>query len=151
LRGDGCDQHCVASQAVRKPEKVPLKGEKGPLLAGFCNFVPVSELPNRRTHRPFREKSPVTSANIPVFRRLSLETGFDLHCARVAASISFGSPTLKILDWESADPLTAKRSWHSVSAGSRLHHAELRIFRLDRRANEAVVVRNRHRHLLSES
>src|ERR1700733_11291422 len=67
------------SQAVRKPEKVPLKAEKGPLLAGFCNSAPVSELPNSRTRRPFREKSPATTANIPVFGRLSLDTGFDLH------------------------------------------------------------------------
>jgi hypothetical protein len=82
--GDGCDQHCVASQAVLKQEIEPLKREKSPLLAGFCNFAPVSELPNWRTRRPFREKSPATTANIPVFGRLSLETRFDLHCVRGA-------------------------------------------------------------------
>jgi hypothetical protein len=83
--GDGRDQHCVASQAVRKPEKVSLKGEKGPLLGGFGNSAPVSELPNRKTCRLFREKSPATTANIPIFGRLSLETRFDSHCARDAA------------------------------------------------------------------
>src|ERR1700733_13161879 len=32
-----------------------------------------------------REKSPATTANIPIFGRLSLETRFDLHCVRDAA------------------------------------------------------------------
>jgi hypothetical protein len=72
------------SQAVPEAEIDTLKREKSPLLAGFGNFVPVSELPNWRTRRPFREKSPATTANIPVFGRLSLETRFDLHCVRVA-------------------------------------------------------------------
>jgi hypothetical protein len=34
------------SQAFPKPEIALLKGEKSPLLAGFCNLVAVSELPN---------------------------------------------------------------------------------------------------------
>jgi hypothetical protein len=74
------------SQAFLEPKIEPLKGEKSPLLAGFCNFAPVSELSNWRTRRPFREKSPATTANIPVFGRLSLETRFDLHCVRGRAS-----------------------------------------------------------------
>jgi len=44
------------SQAFLEPKIEPLKGEKSPLLAGFCNFAPVSELSNWRTRRPFREK-----------------------------------------------------------------------------------------------
>jgi hypothetical protein len=96
------------SQPVSKPQIMTLKGDKGPRLAGFCNCAPVSQLPNWRTRRPFREKSPGTTADIPVFRRFSPEIGFDLHCVRVAGSISFGSLTRKLLDWE-FDPLTAKR------------------------------------------
>jgi hypothetical protein len=58
------------SQAVPKPEIVTLQGQKNPLLAGFCNSAPVSQLRNWRARRPFREKSPATTANIPVFGRL---------------------------------------------------------------------------------
>jgi len=56
--------------------------QKSPLLAGFCNFAPVSERPNWRTRRAFTEKSPAMTANIPVFGRFSGETRFDLHCVR---------------------------------------------------------------------
>ena len=136
--GDGRDQHCDASQAVWKPEKVPLKGEKGPLLAAFCNSAPVSEFPNRRTCRLFREKSPATTANIPIFGRLSLETRFDLHCVRDAAvafaifsdpyRASWGTPVLncrltvalrfgQFSRTDRADLVifhwTATRPWHS--------------------------------------
>jgi len=61
------------SQAVPRPELPPLKEEKSPLLAGFCNSAQVSELSNWRTRRPFRQKSPATAANIPVLQRLSAE------------------------------------------------------------------------------
>jgi hypothetical protein len=71
-----------ASQAVFKPKLGPLKEEKSPQLAGFCNSAPVSGLPNWRTTRPFRAKSLVTTANIPVFGRLSSETRFDPHCIK---------------------------------------------------------------------
>jgi hypothetical protein len=48
-------------------------------LAGFCNSAPVSGLPNWRTAKPFRAKSLVIAANIPVS---ASETRFDLHCTR---------------------------------------------------------------------
>src|SRR5664279_4813820 len=68
------------SQAFPRTEVAPLKGQKSPLLAGFCNSAAFSELPNLQTERPIRQKSPVTTANIPVFGRLARETGFDPHC-----------------------------------------------------------------------
>jgi hypothetical protein len=68
----------------------PQRREK-PAVGGLFQFRAVSELPNWRIHRPFREKSPATTANIPVFGRLSLETGFDLHCVRVEGSISLSA------------------------------------------------------------
>jgi hypothetical protein len=38
LRGDGCDQHCVASQAVRRSEKPPrIPGER-PAIGGLLRF-----------------------------------------------------------------------------------------------------------------
>ena len=44
LRGDGCDQHCVASQPVRRAEKISLITHKGPPSAAFCNWRSVSRL-----------------------------------------------------------------------------------------------------------
>jgi hypothetical protein len=40
----------------------------------------VSTLPNVRTEGRIRRKSPAATANIPVFGRLTPETGFDRHC-----------------------------------------------------------------------
>ena len=101
------------SQAVPRLEASSLKVQKSPLLAGFCNSVSVSKRPSRRTGGPFRQKSPATIANIPVFRRLSLETRFDLHCVRGAASISLASPAGNVLDWESYRR-TAKRPYQET-------------------------------------
>jgi hypothetical protein len=80
------------SQAFLRPEVPPLKERKSPPLARFCNSAPVSELQKWRTRRPFRQKSPATTANIPVFGRHAPETRFDPHCvlrAAVDALISF--------------------------------------------------------------
>jgi hypothetical protein len=55
-----------------------LKEQKSPLLAGFCNSAPV--FPNSRTRGPFRQKSPATTANIPVLQKLWAETGFYHDC-----------------------------------------------------------------------
>jgi hypothetical protein len=63
-----------SSPAFPKPEAHPLKEEKSPLLAAFCNSAPVSELSNWRSRGPFREKSPATTANIPVFGRLPVRS-----------------------------------------------------------------------------
>jgi hypothetical protein len=68
-----------SSQAFPRPEEQPLEEEKSPLLAAFCNSASVSELPNWRTRRPFRQKSPATTANIPVLGRRAPETRFELH------------------------------------------------------------------------
>ena len=100
-------------QAVPRLEASSLKVQKSPLLAGFCNSVSVSKRPSRRTGGPFRQKSPATIANIPVFRRLSLETRFDLHCVRGTASISLASPAGNVLDWESYRR-TAKRPYQET-------------------------------------
>jgi hypothetical protein len=68
----------------------PLKEEKSPPLAGFCNSAQVSERPNRRTRGPFRQKSPATTANVTVLQRLSAETGFDHDC-RPHGPVVFGT------------------------------------------------------------
>jgi hypothetical protein len=88
------------SHPVPQTEVQPLKGQKSPLLAGFCNSAVVSELPNLRTRGPFPEESPAITADIPVFPRLSLETRFDLHCVQHGHSISLASQAIKALDWE---------------------------------------------------
>jgi hypothetical protein len=72
------------SQAVPRWDVPPLKGQKSPQLAAFCNSAPVSELPNRQTRIPFRRKSPPESAKTPVFQRPRPETWFDRDCRPIA-------------------------------------------------------------------
>jgi hypothetical protein len=48
----------------------------------------VSRLPIPQSWSANRRKSPATSANIPVLRRLSAETRFDLHCVGDRAVLS---------------------------------------------------------------
>jgi hypothetical protein len=83
--GDGRDQHCNASQAFPRSEVLPLKDQKSPLLAAFCNSAPVSELPNSQARMPFWQKSPANTANIPVLGRQRPETWFDRDCRPRAA------------------------------------------------------------------
>jgi hypothetical protein len=85
LTGDGCEQHCVASQPIPGLEVPPLQEQKSPLLAGFCNSALVSKLPKWRTRRPFRQKSPANTANIPVLGRQRPESWFDRDCRPRAA------------------------------------------------------------------
>jgi hypothetical protein len=68
--------------------------EKGPLLAGFSISAQVSELPNWRIRGPFRQKSPATTANIPVLQRLSAETGFDRDCRPRAGKLAVFSTSV---------------------------------------------------------
>ena len=75
--GDGRDQHCIASQAVRPSCQYPEGWEKGPPTAGFCIWPPVSRLPFRLFGGPNRRKSPAVFENIPVFRRLRPQTWFE--------------------------------------------------------------------------
>jgi hypothetical protein len=49
-------------------------------MRAFYAFGFVSRLPICRSSGATCRKSPGTSANIPVFRRLRPETWFDLHC-----------------------------------------------------------------------
>jgi hypothetical protein len=63
----------------------PGKEQKRPLLAGFCNLAPVSELPNWRIRRPIRQKSLPESAKTPVFGRQRPETRFDRDCRQHVA------------------------------------------------------------------
>jgi hypothetical protein len=51
----------------------------------FAIWWTVSTLPISPTEGRIRRKSPATTANIPVFGRLTPETGFDRHCVAVAA------------------------------------------------------------------
>lgn len=98
------------SQPVPRPVVSPLKEQKSPLLAGFCNSTPVSELPNSRTERPIRQKSLVTTANIPVFRRLARETGFDRDC-RLMVQSRHGStvqPAIGLFATSTANTLQAR-------------------------------------------
>ena len=78
-----------SSQPVPWPEVPSLKEQKSPLLAGLCDSVPVSKLPNSRTGRPIRQKSLVTTVNIPIFRRLARELGFDHDCRLTEAWAGF--------------------------------------------------------------
>jgi hypothetical protein len=39
LRGDWCDQHCVASQPVRRMETLPFLSSESPPMAGFCKLA----------------------------------------------------------------------------------------------------------------
>jgi hypothetical protein len=85
LPGDGCDQHCVASQAFRRSARLPKKREIGPEIPAFRPFDFVSGLPNRLLPGANRRKSPAKPPNIPVLQRLSAETGLDHDCRRTMA------------------------------------------------------------------
>ena len=54
----------------------------------FTHSRAVSRLPFPRFRRPNYRKSPASSANIPVLRRLSLETWFECNCRPTAAVLS---------------------------------------------------------------
>jgi hypothetical protein len=45
----GCDQYCVASQAVRRSVTLPRKRENGPRMPAFRAFAFVSGLPNQQS------------------------------------------------------------------------------------------------------
>ena len=88
MRGDRRDQHCVASQPLRRSARLPRKSENGPEMPAFRALDFVSRLPNRQSQGANRRKSPATPANIPVSQRLSAETGFDHDC-RLRAAVKF--------------------------------------------------------------
>jgi hypothetical protein len=74
LAGDWCDQHCVASHAVRLLGLPPCLRKKRPPTAGFPASAPVSALPFCGFDCSWCRKSPVQFANIPVLGRLWPET-----------------------------------------------------------------------------
>jgi hypothetical protein len=80
LPGDGCDQHCVASQAVRAFGQTARLVRKGPQLAGFLAFGKVSGRHNWIRRPTKSRKSPADTREIPVFGRQWAETRFDQHC-----------------------------------------------------------------------
>jgi hypothetical protein len=78
--------HCVG-------ETSPVPSGKAHSWRAFAMRWTVSRFPSSPDRRPICRKSPVTTANIPVFRRLALETGFDRYClARVAVEFGLFSP-----------------------------------------------------------
>src|SRR5207244_8010649 len=87
LPGDRCDLHCVASQAVRRSAKPPKKLEIGPEMPALCAFDLVSRLPIRQSRGAYCRKSPAATANIPVFRRLPVETRCDHDCRPTLPSV----------------------------------------------------------------
>jgi hypothetical protein len=76
------------SQAFQRSATIPKKREKGPKITAFRAFGFVSKLPIPRFWGANCRKSPATSANIPVLRRLRPETWFDLHCKGRHAAFS---------------------------------------------------------------
>jgi len=85
------------SQPVAAPEKLPPGWEERPKIGGLLRFG--DRLPNSPNRRPICRKSPASTANIPVFGRLTPETGFGHHCVAVARVNlgSFSAPKLKRL------------------------------------------------------
>jgi hypothetical protein len=68
------------SQSVRRSAGLPKICAIGPEIPAFRVFDFVSGLRILQSWGANCRKSPVTSANIPVLRRLSAETGFDHDC-----------------------------------------------------------------------
>jgi hypothetical protein len=76
---DGCDQHCVASQAVRRSEKVPLILAERPANGGLYELATGLREPILVI---LKAKQPIISGGHlknSHFGRLRPETGFDLH------------------------------------------------------------------------
>jgi hypothetical protein len=69
----------------RRRRSHPGNRQKGPQLAGFCHLTRVSSLQNLPNPRPIFRKSPDATGNIPVFGRLTPETGFDRQWVARAA------------------------------------------------------------------
>ena len=89
LPGDGCDQHCVASQAVRISENFLLSWQKGPPTAGFsnCQKSPVAPFSNFLGENS--QKSLAEFNKTPVFWRLALENaGINALHGDLAASMT---------------------------------------------------------------
>jgi hypothetical protein len=72
LRVDGCDQHCVASQVVRRSRS--LCPQKGPPRAGFCELGLVSRLQFSNVRSERNSRSLRRTLEIFPF------TGFDQYC-----------------------------------------------------------------------
>jgi hypothetical protein len=91
LRGDRCDQHCVASQAVRGSEKMtPIAAER-PANGGLLQFgIPslCSRFPGIRVS--FGESLWLIPRIFPFSRDCSRRPGFDLHCGVRLAGRSSG-------------------------------------------------------------
>jgi hypothetical protein len=67
-------------------ETTPATSRKAYNCRAFATLWTVSRLPNSPNPRPICRKSPAAAANIPVFGRLTPETGFDPHCVVGAQS-----------------------------------------------------------------
>ena len=76
------------SQAFQRRAGLAKKREIRPEIGAFNALGFVSRLPIRRSSGANCRKSPPTSANIPVLRRLRPETWFDLHCVGDRAVLS---------------------------------------------------------------
>jgi hypothetical protein len=80
--GDGCDRHCVASHAVLRLAIVCNLRLTGPEISAFLAFDFVSRLPISQPRGRNGRKSPALFPHIPVWQRLSPETGLITTAAR---------------------------------------------------------------------
>jgi hypothetical protein len=80
LGGDGCDQHCVASQAFERSARLSKRRENRPGIRAFRVFGFVSRRPTRQSWAANCRKSPATTGKIPVLQRRRVETWRDHDC-----------------------------------------------------------------------
>jgi hypothetical protein len=92
LRGDGCDQHCVASQAVRRPDEWFLIIAEKPANGGLLQSADRLQTPDLTGYGAQSTKVSGDSLKYPFFERWRLETGFDLHCVVELAVECSNSP-----------------------------------------------------------
>jgi hypothetical protein len=76
------------SQAFQRRARPAKKCQIRPKIGAFYALGVVSRLPIRRSSGASCRKSPATSANLPVLRRLQPENWFDLHCLSDRAVLS---------------------------------------------------------------